>query len=113
MISSLEAQKSPRKPSLSTRKIGTPSPGVHRSKEIYHPEECMPPSVLLQSARKSGALKIDVEKAIEVLREYQKLEGNTKEALWEKRLCDGKLNLLVKQDSLSYKYEIITSNRTL
>ena len=112
-ISSVDAQKSPRKPSLSTRKIATPSPGLHRRKEIYHPEECMPPTVLLQSARKSGALEIDVEKAIEVLRGYQKLEGNTREVLWEKRLCDGKLNLLVNRNSLSYISEIIISNRTL
>ena len=89
-VSLLAAKNSPKRAPTISRKLGNTTPVVHRAKKTYNPEECLPPIVFLQSARKSGALEIEVEKALDVLREYQELEGSSSKG-WEQRLCNGKL----------------------
>lgn len=62
--------------------------GAVRVKKTPAIEESLPPLVLLNSARKSGVLSIEPEKALEFLRQYHEL--STKHGgLWEQKLCDG------------------------
>jgi hypothetical protein len=88
--SPIRAKNSPKRSPAVARKLGKSTPGVLRTKKSYHAEECLPPVALLQSARKSGALEIEVEKAVEVLREYQEVEATSSKG-WEQKLCNGKL----------------------
>lgn len=63
--------------------------GVTRVKKTFNSEVSLPPILLLQSASKSGVLSISPEKAIDVLRRYQELEGKSGKD-WEQKLCAGK-----------------------
>jgi TPR repeat protein len=67
-------------------KAGNPHPGVVRVKRTYDFEESLPPIVLLDAARKSGALVVEPDKALGFLREYHALAGKPT-AGWERKLC--------------------------
>jgi hypothetical protein len=65
-----------------------PRPGAIRVRRTYDFEESLPPIALLHSAKKSGALAVEPDKALESLREYQALAGRSS-AGWERKLCTG------------------------
>jgi hypothetical protein len=66
-----------------------PRPGAIRVKRTYDSEESLPPVALLNSVRKSCALDVEPENALEFLRRYQDESGKSSDG-WEQRLCAGK-----------------------
>ncbi|KAE8446814.1 hypothetical protein EG329_011591 [Mollisiaceae sp. DMI_Dod_QoI] len=50
-------------------------------------EDSLPSLVLLNSARKSGVLRVEPETALEFLREYQRMTAKPS-GTWEQKLCD-------------------------
>jgi hypothetical protein len=73
---------------------------VRASKQVSNPasirmnqpqasiESSLPPHVMLNSARKSGAIDLDVDRVYDFLRAYQ-LQSKTKRTGWERTLCEG------------------------
>jgi len=66
-----------------------PRPGAIRVNKTYDVEESLPPIALLNAARKSSALDVEPDNALEFLRRYQEEPGKSSGG-WEQRLCDGK-----------------------
>ncbi|KUJ19077.1 HCP-like protein [Mollisia scopiformis] len=61
--------------------------GSIRVRQAPNIEDSLPPVVLLNSARKSGLLQIEPEKALDFLRQYQQLAVNPVGS-WEQTLCN-------------------------
>ena len=64
------------------------SPGSTRVKRTYNHEDSLPPIALLDAAKKSGALAVEPDEALQFLREYQALAGKSNTG-WEQKLCNG------------------------
>lgn len=56
----------------------------------YTDEDSLPPLYILRTAYKSGALDIEPEKALDLLREYQNRSGRSAVG-WEQQLSHGKI----------------------
>jgi hypothetical protein len=82
----IRARPAPKR-SPKVRATNPPAGGL-RIKRTYDYEESLPPIALLNAARKSGALAVEPDQALEFLREYQALAGKSN-AGWEQRLCNG------------------------
>jgi hypothetical protein len=54
----------------------------------YGPEDALPPRVILESARKSGAMSVSPDEALSMLQRYQELERQEHKG-WEEELCKG------------------------
>jgi hypothetical protein len=54
----------------------------------YEPEEALPPRVILEAGAKSGALKMNPDEALELLRRYQERRKRASKG-WEAKLCRG------------------------
>ncbi len=65
-----------------------------RGRRPYDIEDSLPPMALLNSARESGALAIEPDKALEFLRQFHHLalDLNYSAAGWERKLCAGMIN---------------------
>jgi hypothetical protein len=59
-----------------------------KTKLGYGPEDALPPRVILESARKSGAMDVSPDEALSMLRRYQELERQEHKD-WEEELCKG------------------------
>ncbi|PMD49573.1 HCP-like protein [Hyaloscypha bicolor E] len=81
----IRARPAPKR-SPKVRATNPPAGGL-RIKRTYEYEESLPPIALLNAARKSGALAVEPDQALEFLREYQALAGKSN-AGWKQRLCD-------------------------
>ncbi|KAE9367908.1 HCP-like protein [Stipitochalara longipes BDJ] len=68
-------------------RAANPPTGAVRVKRTYNHEDSLPPIALLDAARKSGALGVDPDQALQFLREYQTLAGKSNTG-WEQRLCN-------------------------
>lgn len=69
-------------------RAANPPPWAARVKRTYDHEESLPPITLLDAARKSGALAVEPDEALQFLREFQALAGKSNTG-WEERLCNG------------------------
>lgn len=58
-------------------------------RKTYSFEESQPPIAPLDAAKKSGAITIEPEKALEFLRAFH-LRVGTSTLGWEQKLCEGK-----------------------
>jgi hypothetical protein len=54
----------------------------------YEPDEALPPRVILEAGAKSGALKMNPDEALELLRRYQERQKRASKG-WEAKLCRG------------------------
>ncbi|RDW65365.1 hypothetical protein BP5796_10057 [Coleophoma crateriformis] len=82
-------KKSPRirqaeRKSNASSSVGQSTPNFGKERGSF--ESSLPPTVLLDSARKSGALNLDSEQALEILREFQ-IRGARPTVGWERNLC--------------------------
>ncbi len=78
------AKPAPRRsPRVSSAKS---SPGLVKLSKSYEVEESLPPLALLNSAKKSGALGVDPQRALEFLHRYQET-GKKPGGGWEQQLC--------------------------
>ena len=89
---------SPTRPlSATTTFAARPRPRPALKKPVTTPlqtatvEEQLPPVALLKSAKKSGALDIEPDAALSILRNYVELSNQRKTGKWEKQFCAGKL----------------------
>jgi len=84
------AKGAPKRSPRVIRSTRPPRTETVRIKKEHGPEDSLPSIVLLNAAKKSGALKIEPEKALDFLRQYQDLEKRLLKSGWEQKLCAGK-----------------------
>lgn len=65
------------------------SPDASSRRVKYDPKDALPPVVILEAAKKSGAMDVSPEKAIELLLQFQELQKQSSKG-WEQQLCEGK-----------------------
>lgn len=86
----------PRSLSGTTSLAARPRPRPAPKKPMISPqvqkasvEEQLPPVALLKLGNKSGALDIEPDRALSILRDYVDVSAQRQAGTWEKRFCEG------------------------